>query len=307
MSRLARVIHTQGNFLLENYWHAMLCAVVLALLPYTAWLASALIALVTLRKGWRNGGVILLAVMVAYLAFSVRGMTFSSAALNSVLTFMPCFIGACVLAITASWRMVAVVFLTLVALLALLVQMGWPDLILTQFLMFKSVVNDFQADSNLLQLVNQATGLRQLTLANYLFGTMIVGLFFSSLLSLMVARLVQSQLYYPDGFRREMYDFRADKIDFVFLSIVIIGAYSSQLLAINLLPMFVFYFLLAGLSLGLNLLLKRKPLGAFLLLFTPLLFVPYVMLPIYLLFGTLDSLFNFRLYLPNQAGKYNRG
>jgi len=64
-----------------------------------------------------------------------------------------------------------------------------------------------------------------------------------------------------------------------------------------------FYFLLAGLSLGFSVLARKTLMGSLLLLVVPLVLLPFVMLPVYVIFGSLDSLFNFRLYLPTGAGK----
>ena len=59
MNWLSGVIRKQGYVLLENSRHAMLHAVALSLLPYTAWISVTIIALITLRKGWQQGFVIL--------------------------------------------------------------------------------------------------------------------------------------------------------------------------------------------------------------------------------------------------------
>ena len=69
------------------------------------------------------------------------------------------------------------------------------------------------------------------------------------------------------------------------------------LIAMNLLPLLMMYFLLSGLSLGLTILASKKSLYAFVMLLLPLILLPYVMFPAYMVFGSLDSLFNFRLYL----------
>lgn len=70
MSWLSSLIRKQGQILLENERYAILHAVLLALLPYTAWLSIALIALMTLRKGWRKGGLLLVPALSAYFALS---------------------------------------------------------------------------------------------------------------------------------------------------------------------------------------------------------------------------------------------
>ncbi|WP_133131394.1 hypothetical protein [Legionella yabuuchiae] len=169
--------------------------------------------------------------------------------------------------------------------------------------MFKSILMELNAESNLLQLLGDDHGINPLIVANFLLGIQTAGLVFSSLFSLMIARWVQSLAYYPGGFSQEMRNFRADKIGLLFLSMLLIAAYFEIMIAVNLLPLVMFYFFLAGLSLGYNLLAQKKPLGTFLLLITPVILLPYVMMPLYLVFGSLDSLFNFRVYLAKHAGK----
>ena len=68
----------------------------------------------------------------------------------------------------------------------------------------------------------------------------------------------------------------------------------------SLLPLFLFYFLLAGLSLSFKILEKQKPMRATVLLLAALFLLPLVMLPVYVIFGLLDSVFNFRLYARNK-------
>ena len=58
MSKMHGSLQKQGKFLLENKQYAILYASLLAILPYTVWLSVAIIALITLRKGWRDGLVV---------------------------------------------------------------------------------------------------------------------------------------------------------------------------------------------------------------------------------------------------------
>ena len=71
MTLLNGFIRKQGLLLLDSNRHAMLHAVTLALLPFTAWLSVVIIAFVTLRKGWRDGGWLLLPVIMVTFAVSV--------------------------------------------------------------------------------------------------------------------------------------------------------------------------------------------------------------------------------------------
>ncbi|WP_133127228.1 hypothetical protein [Legionella nagasakiensis] len=291
-------MRNQAKFLLENPWHAALCAVVLALLPYTSWLSVALIALVTLRKGSREGGLMYMAVLLAHCSLSLTTLTAKLALINTLLIFTPCYLAAILLRTTASWRAVAGGFFLQVLIVMMLLQTMLPDFSMAQFLYFKAALRDLHYDNALLEFVNSSHGAKDLMLANYLLGIQAAGIVLSATLSLMLARSLQSQLYYPGGFRKEMLDFRSEKLGLFLLVIMMFAASHNNILAINILPVLIAYFLLSGLSLGFNLFAKKRLLGSFLLLITPLLLMPLVMLPIYVVLGSLDSLFNFRLYLP---------
>jgi hypothetical protein len=303
MNWLSGVIRKQGNLLLENNRHAMLHAVALSLLPYTAWLSVTIIALITLRKGWQQGSTILAPVILANFALSLVSTTAVIALVNALLIFVPCYLAAVVLRKTTSWRAVAGLFFLQVMVVVLLLQTFMPDYIMAQYLYLQTVFREVQTDSTLLAFINDKTGLNQMILANYLLGLQAVGVVFSAVLSLMLARSVQSSLFYPDGFKREMLLFRGDKIGLILMVILLVAASQHSMLAISLVPMLVFYFLLAGLSLSFNIFAKQKLRYSIVLLVATLFLLPFVMLPVYVIFGSLDSLFNFRLYLPAKAAK----
>ena len=303
MTRLNGFIRKQSQYLLENNRHAMLHAIVLALLPFTAWLSVAIIALVTLRKGWRDGGWVLLPVIVVAFAVSFVSTTTNIALLNALLAFVPCYLAACVLRLTANWRAVAGLFFLLVIVVVLLLQVVVPNFIMAQYQYLQEVLRQVKTDSALLAFVNDKNALNQTIFASYLLGLQAVGVVFSAGLSLMVARSMQSQLFYPGGFRCEMLAFRGDKIGLLLLVVLSIAASKQSVFAICLLPMLVFYFLLAGLSLSFKVFASLRPQFMGVLLIATLFILPFIMLQVYVIFGSLDSLFNFRLYLPADAGK----
>ena len=303
MSWLSNLICKQGQLLLENERYAILHAVLLALLPYTAWLSVALVALMTLRKGWRKGVILLIPALCAYFALSCSSMTMNIALVNALLVFMPTYIGACVLRFSTSWRVVASAFFLQIMIAILLLQMYMPEFITAQYLYIQAALRELQSDSSLLALINSKSSQNQMILANYLLGIQAIGIVFSAGLSLLLARSIQSQLFCPGGFKQEMLAFRGDKIGFLLLVIVFVGASLQNALAMSLFPILLFYFMLAGLSLSFNVFAKHKPLSLILISIASLILLPFVMVPVYIIFGSLDSLFNFRLYLLSNAGK----
>lgn len=295
-------IRQQVMKLLENNRYAMLVTVFLSLLPYSTWLSLALIAIVTLRKGWRDGALLMMPVMTAFLASSLYSMPTIPAVINTLLTFIPCYVASCLLGITASWRVVAGFFFLLVALSSILLQAFLPEFIMTQYQFVSAAIKEIHPDT-LSSFINDTSGLKQLVLANYLFGLQLLGVVFAALLPIAIARSVQSSLFYPEGFKLEMRTLRGNKLALSMLVIMLIAANQNKVIAMNILPLLVFYFLLAGLSLCSHVLAKKKMRSAPFLLGLPIFFLPFVMIPVYVILGSLDSLINLRLYLPTSAGK----
>lgn len=292
----------QGKKILENNRYALLSAVFLVLFPYTTWASLAIIALVTLKKGWHDGALLLMPIATAYFGVLLIREPTIIAVINTFITFLPVYIAACVLGWSVSWRAVAGFFLLLAGLCAFVLQMTLPDFITRQYQYLIVAIEQARPDL-LANVLKDTIQFNALSLANYFFGFQLISVVVSALLPLAIARNVQSQLYNPDGFRQEMFTLRGNKIGLLLLCLLLIAANQQQLVAMNLLPLMVFYFLLAGLSLSFQLLAEKKIRGRFLLLVAPLIVLPFVMLPVYVMIGSLDSLFNLRLYLPSNAGK----
>ena len=295
-------IHQQAIRILVNKRYSLVLAVFFALLPYTTWLSLSIISLVTLRKGWREGALLLMPVMTAYFARALVSAPTIVAIVNTLLTYLPCYLATCVLGKTTSWRSVAGFLGLALACCVILLQFLMPDLISAQFQYVSSVIREMHPDA-FARFMDDTRGISQQVLANYFFGLQLVGLVFEATLPLALARAVQSQLYYPGGFKQEMHGLRSNKAGLLMLVVVLIAVSQNKVIAMNVLPLFVFYFLLAGLSLTAHALGKKKIRGTPLLLVTPILLVPFVMIPVYVILGSLDSLFNLRLYLPTNAGK----
>ena len=295
-------IHTQARRILENHRHALVFAVLLAVMPYTTWMALSIIALVTLKKGWREGALLLMPVMTAYFARSLVSVPTMVASVNTLLTFLPCYFAAFVLGKTVSWRSVAAFFCVLIGSCVLLLQIFMPEMIAAQYQYVTSVIREVHPEA-FARFLNDTSGFNQQVLANYLFGLQLVGVVIAATLPLVLARSVQSQLYYPGGFTQEMHGFRGNMTGLLMALIVWIGVSQDKFTAINMAPLFVTYFLLTGMSLCVHALSMKKIRARPLILVIPMLLVPFVMIPVYVILGSLDSLFNLRLYLPASAGK----
>lgn len=313
MARLGDYLSRQGRFVLEQESYALLYIAVFALVPYATWLSAALVALLTLRKGALGGLKGLVVACLAHFCLALLSISFSAALASTIMAFLPCYLTAAVLHETVSWR-ITVLFIVLLALMAI-VLVHWlaPDFIMDQFHYLQTVIKSIEqdgSDNSLSLVLNDHNLLNQVAMANYLVGVQAISLILSAIASLMLARSIQSRLFYPGGFKQEMLGFRASGYAVILLVIVALGAYQHNALAMACLPVIVCYFFIAGIVLGFNLITKGKGKGGVMLflLLLPIVFVPSVMLPVYAILGALDSLFNFRLRLHFfAAGTENKG
>lgn len=297
------LFHRQARRVLDDHRYALALTAILSVLPYMGWLALALIALVTLRKDWRLAGIMVLPAIIGNMLLSLKLAPISGAFFGALLNVIPCYFAAMVLRQTSSWRAVAIGLFALAVGGSCVLQMISPEFIVNQYMDLKTLIHNMgPGQVNLLD-VWEAREVSPLKLANYLLGVQVASIAFSVMVPLLFARSVQSQLFYPGGFQQELLNFRGDKISLAVLVLLSAAAYSNWHLAMNSLPLVMFYFILAGLSLAACLLSRIRPLGVLVLLLVPTVLLAWVMLPLYVLLGAFDSLFNVRLYLSSKTGK----
>ncbi|ASQ45986.1 hypothetical protein [Legionella clemsonensis] len=303
MTRFGELLRKQGRFLLENETYALIYIAILALVPFAAWLSVAVIALITLRKGWGAGFKGLMAGVLTSLLLSSLSLSWSLAFITAVMAFLPCYLTAGVLHSTTSWR-IAMSFIVLQALIGILL-LHWfaPAFIAEQYQFIQAVLKQLKGDEVIADVLNTPGALNSAVIANYVIGIQAVSIILSAIASLMLARSVQSGLFYPGGYRQEMLEFRASASGVALLVIAVIGTYQEIPLAISALPVLAVYYAGAGISIGFNALNKgRRGIGRLVLLLIPLILLPFVIIPIYVILGALDSLFNFRLRLSVKTG-----
>jgi len=296
MMRAGDYIIKQGKLLLENKQHAILCAIALSIIPFASWLSVALVVLITLRKGPGSGLEVLLPALVIHSVPLMILVPVESAIINTLIAYIPCFIAALSLRYSKNWQIVFGVFLFQAFMGFLLIQLMVPDFIATQFNQFKSLLGQFQEYK---QLVASGTeGISSFILAQLFFGVQMLSVVVSATISLMFARSIQAKLFKPGGFKKEILEFRGGRISFLVLTGILLGSYYEIPCAINLLPLILFCFLMSGFNLAYFVLARKKQTRLIILLFLIIFLKPLIILFAFIVFGSLDSLFNFRLYLP---------
>lgn len=295
MMRTSDIITKQCKSLLENKQQAIVFALVFSILPFASWLSVALVSLVTLRKGARAGFDLLLPALVVHSVPLMMLIPLSSALINTLIAYLPCYFAALALRKTEKWQAVFGVFLIQAFLGCLLIQLSVPDFIVLQFNQFKSVLMQYQ------ELVDSGIDdISSLSLAQLFFGIQILSAIVSSIISLMFARSIQAKLFLPGGFKNELLAFRSGKLSLLVLIMVSLGTYYELPLAINVLPVVLCYFLASGFGLAYYALARKSQVKVFILLLLLILLKPTFVLFAYIVCGAVDSLFNFRSYLPER-------
>jgi len=198
-----------------------------------------------------------------------------------------------------NWQAVFGVLFLQVVIACSLVQILIPNFIMEQFSQFQNILA--QHDEYMQLMTLSTDGLKSFNLAQLFFGIQIFSVIMFTVISLMCARSVQARIFMPGGFREEFLAFRSGRLSFLVLATVSLTAYYEFPLAINLLPFILSYFVLSGFSLVYRIVDRKRQLKIVVLLFLFILMKPVFMLLALIVFGSLDSLFNFRLYLPKRV------
>lgn len=296
MMRAGNLIIRQSKALLENKQKAILVAIILSILPFASWLSVALVCLITLRKGAKTGFEVMLPALVVHSVPLMMLVSVDSALTNTLISYIPCYLAALTLRRTMSWQLVSGVFLIQAFIGFTALQLLAPDFVVDQYNQFTRILAQFQEYNQLV--VASTEGLSGFILAQVFFGLQILSVIVSAMISLLFARSIQSKLFMPEGFRNELVEFRSGRFAFLILTAVSIAAYFGVSHALYLLPLILTYFLVSGFSLAYFVLARKRQFRVVVLLLLLILLKPSFVLLTYIVFGTLDSLFNFRLYLP---------
>lgn len=300
---MSNFLQRQGSLILKNKSYAYFLTALLALLPFANWLSLSVIALVTLRKGSFEGSKILLIGLCTAMIINSHShiLPFELPALLA--TFVFCFLGALALRASASWKMLIAAMVTVGLGLIALIHWLAPSSILLEFDALLGLFQKVLPDGSWFQSIDVTSPANRQVLANYLLGIQMLSILISALSSLMLARHIQALLYHPGGFREELLAFKATRIGVFVLIICCIATYQHYAMALSFLPLLLVYVMAAGMVVLFKILLREKDWLALLFICLPLILVPYIMLPIYVLFGSLDSWFNFTRFLSSKAEK----
>jgi len=277
---------------------ASLFAILSLILPPLSYISGALVALVTMRRGISEGGVI--AVISALVLSVVAQVSTGSMVIGFVFALMvwfPVWILSIVLRNTVSlMKTVSVAALiSAIAVIAFHSMVGdtvsWWLGMIDQ--LFVEAFKQSGADVTQIEMMRE-------NMAKFMTGLMATAFFLSMVLSMFLGRWWQAILYNPGGFKVEFHSFRLDKVIAIIGSLVLIWASINSApggIAIDLSFVISVYGSLAGLALIHHWFDSRQFNKAWLItLYMLLLFIAPQLLVILAIVGFADAWLNIRRF-----------
>lgn len=289
-----------GEFIMRSQRNAGLLALVFALLPFLNWLSVIIMALVTLRRGAKQGFLILICVLLPSVVWLFISKN-DTVLLNIIVGATVVWILASVLHKTHSWSYVllAGAFIGAVVIVALHGSINdmnaWWAHKMSSYM--QSAGKEMEIDTSAQQAMIAQ-------LAKFATGLQAAAIFLVDIVWLAVARYWQALLYNQGQLRPELYKIQLPKWSTVVLVIVGLIAYATKMpMLIDMLPMLFVAYTLAGISLVHFVVSARKVSWLWLvLLYAGLVFALPYMVAALVIVAICDSWFNLRrLYATQQA------
>lgn len=289
-----------AQYAMQGRKQAFFLALLFAFIPFLGWIGSAIMGLVTLRRGALEGLLILASLIIAdvlYYSFGAIGMGYIL--YDSLGNNLPTFLAALYLRQTSSWNNLIEGITYLGLLVVILAHIVFPDL------------NAWWIEhlEKLFQYINQTTGAEVAHhtneaiaqgIAKYATGLQVTFSIISVLFNVIIARYLQASLYNPGGLKKELLNIEMPKRTAILMLGISILPWLKLPIASDLLPVAALPFICSGVSLFHDFISKRKNGWAWLITFYALLLLalPYVCL-ILIIVGLLDTFYHLRAYLKN--------
>lgn len=295
-SSVKGILNRFVSYVMRGRQQAVIVGLLFTILPLFSWVSNVVVSLVTLRKGAKEGAIVLLWVILP--AVVVAGLGNRLIILYGIIGgSLFTYVLALVLRRTQSWKAVLTTSLLLGLLAVLLVHLWIPNISevwVKQFDHYALLVkNQFNV------VVNKA----HLELfAKFATGFQVAFISLSVLINLILARGLQSMLYNPGQLRPELKSVRLSLWEVLILLVIGLLSYFGIVMAQDALPMVGLIFVLAGLSVFHAVVGLRSVANKWIFLFYILLavFFPYVATAL-IFFAVIDSVINLRYRLKSSV------
>ncbi len=299
------------QLVLQNRLLAMGIAFVLTFIPWLGTISVLIAGLVTLRKGAVEGGLVFIAATAPYLFYFTHLADLEQTTIiflcvvlaSNLLTW----IFAVLLREYSNWNFVleltifiGIVFISGVHIFNPDIQVWWQAEIMAYFKAFS--VKDLFGGTGISPKDMQT---QMAAFANhyavYATGFAAAGVFFNSLLQLLLARWWQAAMFNPGGLRKELHQIRLSHIAGIVFIIGVIFSYFGNKLSLDIIPVMYMIFCAAGLSL-LHCVVVVTNMAWLLLAFVylGLILVPQLGFMVVAFVGLLDTWLDFRKRLVNK-------
>ena len=281
-----------ASYVMRGRRQAVIVGLLFTILPLFGWVSNVIVSLVTLRKGAKEGAIVLLWVILP--AVVVAGLGNRLIILYGIIGgSLFTYVLALVLRQTQSWKAVLTASLLLGLLAVLLVHAWIPNIT-------EVWVNQFDHYAVLIKnqfniMVNTA---RLQLFAKFVTGFQVAFITLSVLINLILARGFQSMLYNPGQLRPELKNVRLSPWEVLVFLLIGISSFLGVAMAQDALPVIGLIFVLAGISVFHAMADLKNVANKWIFLFYVLLavFFPYVAI-VLIVFAIVDSLFNLRFRL----------
>lgn len=285
-----------GKFLLTNDLYAGLIALLFALLPFfqipVGFIASIIVGLITLRKGYKSGLFVLAWVALPPIALLVlkRYGSFDFLFLRCCLVWM----FALILRAYHSWRLVLAA-VTLLGISAVLIfhliipdTTTWWTSILTKYINEFIELGVWKANpTETKEIIDR--------LAPIATGLISFFILISTFIELMLARWWQSALFEPGRLQQEFLNIHLGKIAALIMTLIVGLIFFKINVGQDLLPIALMPFMITGLSLlHLSVAKNKHMFIPAIFVYIGLVFLPFLIVPLLAFAGYIDSWINFR-------------
>lgn len=289
-----------GEFILRSRLHASLAALICALLPFIGgWLAAVIVAVVTLRKNFFDGFLVVLWASLPAIAWAIDGNWFLLIT-NGVFGFVMVWLLAAVLKRTSSWSATIGLSALIGLLIVLVVHLIFGE---PHMWWIKQLTSAVSQSSQMLSGSADAIDAKQIQsaiqhVAPFLTGLQTIAILLFAVVALIGARAVEGALLAKTNLNKELYFIRIHRAGIILLAIFAVLAVWGPLIFRDFLPVIVLPFVLAGFSLvhGMVALKKWSSLyffGFYAFVFLAIIFYPPLLLLVVLI-AVVDSIVNFR-------------
>lgn len=286
-----------ADYVLRGRWQAVFIALLFTFIPFLGWVGVVTMALVTLRKGAKEGFFVLIWIILPVIVISIVLNDYRYAVYDALAGSTVVWIMAILLRQTQSWLLViqTVVLLAVISIIALHIAnpniyQWWQVHLVQVFKQINSLVSNV--------LTTDQTQYAIATTTKIATGLQAAVIILTNLFNLAIARWVQAMLFNPGGLKKELHNLRLDKT-----TVIIVGVIALLLMTVptiqDCLPVLLLPFIIAGLSLIHYWCELTSWDYVILIMFYFLLCVPFTFMYVLcflILLAAIDVWFNFRRY-----------